>query len=318
MRRLLFLFIVVVLMTSCYSSESRQQASQAHDSIRHYGLNYNFVVTSDSLCLLAVDQPIELLNGMSKPESLFVKKDGIVAVADIVIEPNDKVDSVWVELAHDEETVGWIHESELLPKVSPDNPISRFITFFSDTHLLMLLVIMLLLGTIFGFHRLVRKKAKIVHFNDINSFYPTLLTMIVASAAVFYSTIQLANPESWREFYFHPTLNPFSAPLHLGLFLGAVWAMLIVTVAALDDVRRNLTTGKAIFYLIGLVGVCALDYVIFSLSTLYYIGYPLLLAYIVFALYRYFRYNRAHYICGQCGRRIREKGECPYCGAFNQ
>ena len=36
----------------------------------------------------------------------------------------------------------------------------------------------------------------------------------------------------------------------------------------------------------GITGMCAVCYVVFSITTLYYIGYPLLIAYYIFALHR--------------------------------
>jgi hypothetical protein len=93
-------------------------------------------------------------------------------------------------------------------------------------------------------------------------------------------------PESWRHFYYHPSLNPFALPLHLGLFVTSVWAIIIVAIATVDDVTKHLSLGESILYLGGLAAICSVDYVIFSITTLYYIGYPLLIAYYVFALRR--------------------------------
>ena len=81
--------------------------------------------------------------------------------------------------------------------------------------------------------KILKKNAHIVHFNDISSFYPTLLAVIVALSAAFYASIQLFAPETWREFYFHPSLNPFSQPLLLNIFLVLVWAMLIIGLATI-------------------------------------------------------------------------------------
>jgi hypothetical protein len=44
--------------------------------------------------------------------------------------------------------------------------------------------------------------------------------------------------------------------------------------------------GDTILYLGGLHAVCAVCYVVFSITTLYYIGYALLIAYFAFDLYR--------------------------------
>jgi hypothetical protein len=143
-----------------------------------------------------------------------------------------------------------------------------------------------IVGGAYGVRKLLRKGARIVHFNDIPSFYPTFLCLLIASSAVLYSSIQLFAPETWRHFYYHPSLNPYALPWFLGLFVMSVWAIVIVAIATIDDVRHHLPMGEAILYLGGLAAVCAVDYVIFSITTLYYIGYPLLIAYFVFALYR--------------------------------
>ena len=50
-------------------------------------------------------------------------------------------------------------------------------------------------------------------------------------------------------------------------------------------------------YLCGLAGVCAVNYIVFSISTLYYVGYPLLLVYGYWAVSRHMAYNRSRYIC---------------------
>jgi len=324
-RYYLFLAVSAILMTGCYQTESETPdgwipTEEQLDSIsfyttHHYSQNYNFVVEADSLELLQ-QQSIELGNEVSLPPVMVYKDDRLV-VADIVMLPSDPVDSVWVQVARDEETIGWIHESDMLMSVAPDNLISRFIDSFSDTHLLIMLSIVVLSLALFVVNSLYRYNAKIVHFRDINSFYPTLLALLVSASAVFYSTIQLVDPESWRHFYYHPTLNPFSVPFHLGMFLSSVWAILIIGIATLDDIRRKLPAGQGLMYFLGLAAVCSVDYVVFSVSTLYFIGYPLLVAYIIFALWSYFMYSSSRYICGNCGHPLHEKGICPHCGVRN-
>ena len=157
-----------------------------------------------------------------------------------------------------------------------------------------------------------------MHFNDIDTFYPTLLTLVVATAATAYSSVQLFEPDDWQEFYFHPSLNPFSQTPLIACFLCTVWAMLIVAMAAVDDTMRHLPIGEAVLYLLGLVGICALNYIVFSVSTLYYVGYLLLVGYVAFALWRYFTVTKRDFLCGNCGHQIKEKGICPHCGALNE
>lgn len=307
----------------------RQQDSLSFTSTHHYTKNYNFIVSSDSLILFR-QQPEELVSRTELPEAgLWVAErrdtDSIVichgdrlVVAEIRILPNDSIDSVWVQLARDQMTFGWTHETQLLANVVPDTPISQFISTFSDVHLLWMLIITGLTVVIYTLCIVRRKKAKIVHFNDIPSFYPTLLVLNVAFAATLYASIQMFAPEMWRHFYYHPTLNPFSVPPLLSSFLCLVWLMPILGLATVDDVRRHLCLRDSILYLGGLSAVCMVDYLIFTISTLYYIGYLLLILYVFYSIWAFNKYRRLVYFCGRCGKALHEKGRCPHCGAMNE
>lgn len=327
MYRLFTVLLPLLLFASCYNDKSRTTDSvavygeQQADSMdilagRHYTFSYNFIVNKDSLVLLR-QQPEEFLNGMIT-DTLSVHKDDRVAVADVRVISNDLQDTVWVQVARDQDTFGWIHESELLESVVPDDPISQFISVFSDIHVLITLIIVIIIAVAYLMRKIARYKAKIVHFNDINTFYPSLLALLVASAASLYSSIQMFAPEMWQHFYFHPTLNPFSQPAILSLFLFSVWAILIVALACVDVVCNILPFGHAALYLCGLAGVCAVNYILFSITTLYYIGYLLLAAYYAFAIHRYIRRSLKVYICGNCGARLHDKGKCPVCGVENE
>jgi len=283
---------------------------------RHYGQNYNFMVSADSIALLR-QMPEEAVSNLPI-DSFYVAKGEMLVVADIRVLPNDAVDSVWVQLAKLDGEFGWIHEQQMLSRVVPDEPVSQFISFFSNKHLSIFMWVLFFGACAYGLLRLFRDKAPIVHFRDIPTFYPTLLTIVVAIAATFYSSIQMFAPERWQEFYFHPSLNPFSQPLSIGLFLFSVWGIVIVAIAAIDDSLRHLSVAEAVPYLLGVAGVCVVNYLVFTLSTLCYVGYPLLLAYIVFAVYHYLYHTRSKYVCGNCGKQIKKKGRCPHCGAVNE
>ena len=318
-----FFFLLMLLLTSCCRertssrfqlddtlviADTLTQAEQ--DSLtflhtHHYSENFNFIVRSDSLLLLrqlpADPSPLPVSDEEVLPlseetealpsDSFAVYKNQELVVADIHIIPADSVDSVWVQVATENFELGWAHEKVLLENVDPNDPISQFISTFSDVHTLIFLVIIILMGVGYLLRKLLKRNAKIVHFNDIDSFYPMLLALIVASSATFYASIQMFAPEAWRAFYFHPSLNPFSQPPLLGIFLASVWAMLIVGIAALDDTVRYLRFNDAFLYLCGLAAVCAFNYILFSISTLYYIGYILLVIYMVFAVRLYIRRN---------------------------
>nr|WP_028898203.1 hypothetical protein [Prevotella sp. HUN102] len=282
----------------------------------HYSQGFNFVVRTDTLMLIR-QQPEETVNKL-EIDSFPVIQGKSMAVADIRIVPNDSIDSVWVQLATEDFAFGWIQEGRLLKNVDPDDPISQFISMFSNSHLLIFLVVISLIAVGYLMRKIHRRNANIVHWNDINSFYPTLLALIVALSAAFYASIQLFAPETWREFYFHPSLNPFSQPLLLNIFLVLVWGMLIIGIAALDDVRRLLKSGDAVLYLSGLAAVCAVNYIVFSILTLYYIGYLLLIVYIYYAVRVWYRKHSDTYECGNCGARLHRKGRCPHCGVINE
>lgn len=282
----------------------------------HYSQGFNFVVRTDTLMLIR-QQPEETVNKL-EIDSFPVIQGKSMAVADIRIVPNDSIDSVWVQLATEDFAFGWIQEGRLLKNVDPDDPISQFISMFSNSHLLIFLVVISLIAVGYLMRKIHRRNANIVHWNDINSFYPTLLALIVALSAAFYASIQLFAPETWREFYFHPSLNPFSQPLLLNIFLVLVWGMLIIGIAALDDVRRLLKSGDAVLYLSGLAAVCAVNYIVFSVLTLYYIGYLLLIVYIYYAVRVWYRKHSDTYECGNCGARLHRKGRCPHCGVINE
>ena len=323
----LLLFLLVLLCSSCYHQNTKNINENLLDSVgqndsshfkatHHYSSNYNFVVKADSLVLSKL-QPEETLSHLQE-DSLIVYKNAHLVVADIRIMSADSIDSVWVQVARDQQTFGWIHESKLLPNVVPDDPISLFISTFSDIHLLVFLVIIVLISVYYIMRKLLSASLPIVHLRDINSIYPTLLVLLVATSATFYASIQLFAPQVWHHFYFHPTLNPFSVPLPLNLFLLSVWAILLIGLAAIDDVRHLLPLGDAVLYLCGLAAVCAVNYIIFSISTLYYIGYPLLIVYVYWAIKRYVKMPRIKFVCGNCGMPLEKSRRCKHCGALNE
>lgn len=322
------LFITVItLLSSCYNHNRRTENVQVmysekqKDSLEfianhHYTNGYNFVVKADSLVLLR-QQPEEFINNM-RTDSVTIHKHNHIVVAQIHVVPTDSVDSVWVQVARDQSTIGWIRESRLTPNVMPDDPISQFISTFSDIHTLIFLIIICVMGVIYLLYKNQKRRAPLVHFRDINSFYPTLLALIVALAATFYSSIQLFAPDKWQYFYYHPTLNPFSVSPLIAIFLVSIWLLIIVGIAVIDDIRRILPFGNAMMYLSGLAAVCAINYIVFSVTTLFYVGYLLLPGYIYFAFHSYFHNNKVNFICGICGEKVKNKGRCPHCGAINE
>lgn len=291
------------VLVSCY------KPAPGFTATHHYNQNFNFMVASDSMSLFEFPDTIT--------DSTKVYRGDQLVVAEIKSIPTDTIDSVWVKLARDQMSQGWTRECVLLKNVSPDDPISRFIDIFSDNHILLFLALVVLVLAIYGLRKLYSRDAYIVHFNDIDSILPTFLAILVATSAAVYATIQNFAPESWRHFYFHPTLNPFAVTPVIGLFITLVWTLIITSLAAVEDVFRRLPFGSAVLYIFGLSAVCAVNYVVFSIFTLYYIGYVMLAAYIWYAVSR-LRGTISRYVCGNCGERIRHLGQCPHCGALNE
>ena len=188
-------FLMALLLAGCYSHgprhsgafpyratfSQRQLDSLSFASTHHYSQGYNFVVRGDSIELIK-QQPEELLSHLPT-DSFAIRKHEHVVVADIRKLPNDTVDSIWVQLATADYRLGWVRASKMIKKVVPDDPISQFISTFSDVHLLIFLIVIVLFSLFYLVRKISSRNAHIVHFNDIRSFYPTLLCLLVACSA---------------------------------------------------------------------------------------------------------------------------------------
>ena len=296
-------------MASCQPSTKGEQEG----STRHYDVDYNFLVMADSL-VLQEERPMHMLIVPEGSDSMTVYRDDPLVVAQIEIIPEDSIDSVWVKVARDQMTQGWIHESQLLDSVVPDDPISQGIYWFSDRHVVAFLGLCLVALAAW----LLRKRTPVVHFRDIPSPYPMLLCLTFATATVLYTSIQIFVPDLWAHFYYNPTLNPFGLPPMLAAFLALAWLIVILFVASLDDVRRCLPLPDAVLYTLSLLAVMGFLYLLFSLATQHFLGYLLLMLYAVFAVVRYCRRHRGRYRCGLCGAPLHALGPCPKCGAVNE
>jgi hypothetical protein len=308
--------VLAILMACQYPSPvtpSGDMPQKKRDSVnylieRHYTLNSNFEVTSDSLML----QQLPLV------DVLPVFKGERLVVAEFMIQAADSVDSVWVKVARDQETMGWIHEKELLEKVVPVDSVSQFIHFFSNSHTIAFFVILGFFG-IWYIHRAIRRqKLQLIWLNDIDSVFPTVLSWLVATAATLYASIQHFVPGTWEQFYYNPSLNPFSLPFILSLFMFNIWGIILVGLATLDDLFHQTHIEAACFYLLGLMSCCIFLYLFFTFTTYYYLGYPCLLVYAVWSFNRIKHASRYKFSCGNCGAKIKNKGVCPHCGAVNE
>ena len=323
MRHLFYLLFIFCSLSACRDNRPRVLNPWTGDTVdatafqrtHHYWKNFNFL-TLDTL-RLSVTEP----NGISlryMTDSVMLGSHDAIVVTDIMIVPTDSIDTTWVMVARDPETMGWIREKDLLPHVVPDQLVSRFIHAFSNGRWIVIFTCVGL-GILFLYIQNIRHgRLQMVHYNDIKSFYPTLLCLVVSSSAVLYGALQQFAPQVWVEYYFHPTLNPFApVPCVLRLFLISLWLMLLTGIAAIDDVRKLPGVVNDVSYLAILAGVCMLLYIFFTLSVHWYIGYLLLPIYWIFALRHHFRFTSAPYRCARCGEPLHAKGTCPSCGAIN-
>jgi hypothetical protein len=309
---------LTMVSTSCRYKEPRFTTKKsipqsAKDSLKylytyHFTLGTNMECTSDSVNLVQ----LPIIDDFKK-----VEVGDNVVVADFMIQPKDTVDSVWVKVARDQETMGWIHENQIMKNFMPVSSISQFIYLFSHTHasLLLLLICLLAMASLYG--RWHTGRLKTVFFDDIDSAYPLLMCFCMAMSATIYESMQMFLPDTWEHFYFNPTVNPLKVPLILSIFLLNLWGFIIVMIAALEDTMRMLKFTDAIFYIIGLFSACIFCYFFFIYTTRIYIGYAFML-YFFYLLIRKAIHRRYHYQCGNCGAMLKEKGKCPKCGAINE
>lgn len=306
-----FLFLLA-LLAAChyrpmYIPESGEEGDSACINTRAYALNSNFQVEADTLWLhvLPFMDTVALVQGDE------------VVVAEFDVHPQDSVDSVWVKVARDQETIGWIQERRLLENIVPVDPISRFIHLFSNAHTLPFFLVLAVFFLWFVYRAVRRKQIKLIWLNDIDSVFPLLLSLLMAIAATTYNSIQHFVPETWERYYYEPTLNPFDVPFILGFFIVCVWLIVLVGVAVLDDLFHQTKAEVAFFYLVGLVSCCIFIYVFFTYLNIY-IAYVCLAAYGAGCIRWFCKSDRYPYVCGACGAKMRAKGICPHCGALNE
>ncbi len=368
-RHIFILSLLCMLVQGCYYShperlEPWQPADgETIDSVdfrtrHHYWKGFNFEATDTIRLTRRPPQQTpedvgfsdkvltqDLLYPMSADSMLIHASDPLV-VADIMYVPQDTIDSVWVKVARDQGTQGWVREKVLTKYTVADAPISRFIHFFSDSRtiifvsMLGVFILLLILTLLFRQNKAEYKDAnkhplrRVLNQIGISagllapggwrgayrSFYPTLLCLTISAATALYCSIQHFVPSTWVEYYYHPTLNPFSPDLPpiMQLFVASVWLLVVVSVAVVIELWREEESAYLLSHIAGLACICVLIYLVLTLTVSFYVGYILLAAYWIFALWRYFHRRPARYRCGLCGEPLEELGTCPNCGADNK
>ena len=265
--------------TTLMSLTPQQVDSLEFRLTHHYSENFNFLVKADSLTLI----PRE---GDLITDTCQVHEGDVIAVAAIKIIPNDSIDSIWVKVASNQYTMGWIPEQELLKGTTPVDTISEMLRALSSSRFIWMsaLVALGLIAFIIGRKKHVKKKdlvkQELVHLLDflseMPSIYPALFLIWVGIMASIYASVQNFVPEFWQEYYFHPTLNPLVLPPLMAALVVVLWLVIITFIALIEEVYHHFYFLPGITYLTKLVGVAMLIYLIISWTTIVYVGYVLL------------------------------------------
>ena len=112
------LLLMITMLASCYHRPHRYANvtgeitgvltdTMSFYTLHHYTVNYNFIVRSDSLTLVA-QQPEEVLSNMPT-DSFTVRHGEHLVVADYRTLPQDPADSVWIQVATASRHFGWVH-----------------------------------------------------------------------------------------------------------------------------------------------------------------------------------------------------------------
>ena len=181
------ILFLLLCMTACHYRTTLSSAVKngPEDSVavsvqkeRPYALNSNFRVIADTLWL----RLLPLL------DSIPVREGDELVVAEISLRTEMQDDSVWVKVARDQETIGWIPEHQLLTHIVPVDPISRCIHLFSNSHTLPFFLVLAVFFLCFVYRAVRRKQIKLIWLNDIDSVFFILLLGVALLDDLFHQT----------------------------------------------------------------------------------------------------------------------------------
>lgn len=334
--KILFSLILVLTFASChYTNDSDAWAVNSDaevDSVdfrktHHYWTGYNFVA-ADSMWIIS-RPPFDLQLAFASDDSTLIKARDVLVVEEIRRDTSSKPFCIWLKIAAVETSPsidrtdeiassGWIQEVKLMKKVVPDTPVSKIIHKLSSksfkSMLWILAIVLCLLGVSF-FRR------KTSYTREINCLYLPLLYIVLSGAIVLHRSIWHFVPDTWVEYYFYPTLNPFNQllPPVMSLFIFLIWLLVLLWIAVIDDIRRKISNfARLVTNLLLFGGHCIMIFAAFAVVIPFTLLYPLLLMYWTYVIYQYRKHNRKKiYYCGNCGALLHELGTCPECEAQN-
>ncbi len=243
----------------------------------HYSINFNFVVKADSIMLIPREGDVG--------DTCYVKDGELIAVAAI----SNHIDTLWVKVAHDQRTMGWIAESELLRHSSPDDPISEILYALSGSRGIWMSILAAIGLSAFFVKQRKNNRMRLFSLEQMQSPYPSMFLALIAVMAVLYSSVQNFVPEYWQEYYFHPSLNPLMLPPLMASLVVCVWLLIITFIAVCDEVYHHFDVLDGAIYIFELLGIGMIVYLAVSWTTIIFIGYLLAP---VFLHYLYVRNKR--------------------------
>ena len=278
----------------------------------------NLISQDDSLELSQAD--VNLMHSMEKANLELENQSGAPEASQVSQQEDSLMasappDTVWVKVANGANDMGWITESTLLNHTVPNDSISELLQSLTNTRLLWMGG-MLLLGVlgVYIHRRFNKRKVQMVKIDEMDSLYPFLFIMLVATLACLYASVQNFMPEYWQEYYFHPTLNPFLLPPVMAVLVILVWLIIIVFIALFMEIYNHFTFLRGAAYFLEIIGASMLIYLFISWTTRIYIGYLLFVVLVWFLWVLYNGYVKYKYQCPKCGEKVRKKGKCPNCG----
>ena len=164
--------------------------------------------------------------------------------------------------------------------------------FFSDTHLYVFIVLIVLMAVFIGYSKYKHMLLWFVHFRDASSLYPCAFTITMATASMIYSTLQKFFPEVWVTYYFNPSLNPFTQPVLVSLFLVSLWLSVLFLLSVVFDLVDKIPFFQMVSYTLSLVCLGCIIYLVLTFSVPYYIGYGFYSLYVFFSVSRFIKSKR--------------------------
>ncbi|NDV57195.1 hypothetical protein [Bacteroides sp. 519] len=306
MKHLLIIFGCLYLLFSCDIPQARTDDDEISELLP---VNTNFELLADTFLLeqeFGTESNVELHKGDQ------------VVVAEFSKLTTEDAEFTMIKVANSQEKQGWVVHSMLLDDFVPVDSISQIIHFMSNRYLIYSVISIAFLFLLLLIVPAIKKRIPFIVLNDIDSLYPLLFCLLVSICAVAYQSIQLFTPTNWLYYYFNPSLSPSGQPLLLSLFLISLWLILIVLIAVIDVAFKHLSSAQAFIYLSGIIfaGICC--YAFFILTTSLYIGYLFITAFICYFMYRLFKDLHYNFRCGNCGQKMKARGECPHCGGVNK